>query len=239
MHVFEKSLALLETAAIFDQDEPGAMQVQAHPGAKPEAREMLLLGENASGKSLFRQLLSGSYAGEYKDQGKSFEGIHISMATRAGAGPDGGMRAAFMYGPFRESEQSTGVRSMAPLAGAFTTASGRSHAVSLCLDEMELGLNACYHYALGQEIAAMHQDMTQGLDNFLGLILITHSKELVLGFCDQLGYQPHLLMCGDIKHQSLQDWLDAPLVRRSREDLAALRTNARDRHRAFSGFFKS
>lgn len=233
MHVFEKSLALLDTAAIFDQDEPGAMQVQAHPGDKPEAREMLLLGENASGKSLFRQLLSGSYSGDYKKKKKDFEGIHISMATRAG----GGMRSSFMYGPFTESEQSTGVRSMAPLTGAFTTASGRSHAVSLCLDEMELGLNACYHYALGQEIAAMHQEKTQGMDNFLGLILITHSKELVLGFCDQLGYRPHLLMCGTIKHQSLQDWLDAPLVRRSREDLAALRTDARERHRGFSQFF--
>ncbi len=221
---------LIEMAALTQPDNPTGMRVKLHPGERTEAREVITLGDNAAGKSLMRQLAFSDYQRSAKAANRHFEGIHISMATRAG----GGMRASFMYGPWTDSEQSTGVMSLGPLSAAFNTAGSRDHAVALCLDEMELGLNARFHFALGQRIVQLHREHTEGKEHFLGLMVVTHSKELVQGYIAELGYRPAALMFGSKRDMSVHEWLDEPLKRASLDELIALPGLARETRRNFS-----
>lgn len=105
---------LIDIAELTQEDNPTGMKVRFHTGDRAEANEVIALGDNASGKSLLRQLAFAHYHQAATKAEKRFEGIHISMATRAG----GGMRSSFMYDPWTDSEQSTGVMSLSPLNAA-------------------------------------------------------------------------------------------------------------------------
>ena len=239
MNVLKIISDFLRTRRLFDQNEEGHMEVRLHKSiANPDSKVFLCLGDNAAGKSLFRQLLSSNIKhmltkGKRTDK-PVFEALHVSMETRA----SGGMRNSFMYSAFTDDMESTGVRSLSPMFGAFNTAAGREYPVTLTLDELELGLNVEYHWALGQKIAAMYKEHVKDKEHFKALTIVTHSKELVHGFIEGLDETPHAVMFGSRKDQTLDDWLKAEVVRKSMDELDALPKLAHARHLKFSTFFK-
>lgn len=231
--------SIIEKGMIFQEEEEGYLPVKFLPGTQSadleESREMVIVGDNGAGKSLIRQLLAGHYRQKCKAAEVTFEGIEISMGTRAG----GGMRGAFMYGPHQDDSESSGRVSLGPLTGLFNTSKGRDHRVLMMVDEVEVALSPSLHHAMGVKLAKLHKEYTLGQEHILGLMIVTHSRDLVAGFQEEMGYWPHALMLEGALDMTLQQWVEAPVKRKTYEELENFPAMARARRRSFERFFKS
>lgn len=180
----------------------------------------VIVGENASGKSLFFQIVAGMA------HRQKITPVTISIRERTGAGTHemGGMRRAFMFGD--ESQQSTGATSANVVASGFNNVR-REEPAMLLLDEPELGLSDGYARALGQFIAC---EMAKEHENYRGLVIVTHSRALVDGLWSYHATRPLFVHLGD-DPKPLERWLEEPEVR-SIEDLLNLREVASARRKA-------
>lgn len=163
---------------------------------------LVVTGENASGKSIFFQ----SMAYRAKTQLNAL-GIQISIRERTGAGTyeGSGFRRALMFGD--ESEQSTGATSVGVVASGFRNAI--SYATDdkrnvLMLDEPELGLSAGYSRAMGEYLAQQAATLP---DKALGVVVVTHSRDLVWGIIAGGGGSTPNFVNLDPKPQNLGEWL--------------------------------
>lgn len=223
---------LLGSYELFNSQNEAAMKVRYTPAEKEASKVILVYGDNASGKSLFRRLYASYVRGQFNES-QTVEPLEVSMRTRAG----GGMRASFMYGPCTDQDNSSGAVSLGPINGLYCTAAGREHFTIVSLDEAEVGLCSTYHFALGQYLAQRHVDELQELQSHLTTIIVTHSVEMAKGVIDKLGYVPHLVALGGLSALPFNDWLDGKAARKSIEDLKGLQSLNRERHRAFEAFF--
>lgn len=199
------------TSSVLFSDNESPFSAIVHPG---KDKVLLITGENASGKSVFFQVMA---ARAKRDAGML--GIQISIRERTGAGTyeGSGFRRAVMFGD--ESEQSTGATSVAVVKAGFGNSyqyakDGKSN--MLMLDEPELGLSAGYAKAmgayLGQQAGRMHK-------NAGGLVVVTHSRDLVRGLLG-VGISPSFANL-DPTFQSLQEWLGCD-ENRTVDDLLSL-----------------
>jgi ABC-type sulfate/molybdate transport systems ATPase subunit len=186
-----------------------------------DGRLCVIVGENASGKSLFYRLIA-----QFAHKHHKLLPITISIRERTGAGAHemGGMRRIMMFGD--ESEQSTGATSVNVVASGFHNA-GRDTPALLLLDEPEMGLSDGYARALGQFIANEYAKLP---DTCAGVVIVTHSRALVDGLWSQHATRPLFVHLGD-DPKPLERWLAEPEVR-SVEDLMNLRELALQRRRA-------
>jgi len=166
------------------------------------ARLVLVLGENAGGKSFFRRLVQeacrhkGNNSGPYPVR----EVIYLSMEHRTGGmmGPIG----AFVYGS--EQRRSTGENSAHTVEGGITTASGRNHDVVVYWDEPDIGMSAACAIGVGVEIA---QFVNEAPDNIKAVFVTTHSPAMVTALL-KADARPHYLYLGDeMAPLSLEDWV--------------------------------
>lgn len=221
----------LETLPLFRSQEHPAGPMMASLAQSPSGARcpvVLVLGDNASGKSLLVRWLSEYLSAMFE----SAEGLQVSMRYRT----MGGMHRAFMYGGIGDSEDSTGAVSTVAIQGAFRTAKGRDTPTMVVLDEADMGLSENFGHAYGQ-LAARH--VAQGLGDFcLGLAVITHSREVVRGLLEGLGCEPHVITVGE-GAPTLTQWLEGPLQRRTVEELESLQALSMTRYREFDRFFDS
>lgn len=190
-------VAVSESVLLNDPSVPFSAEISAvgHP------RVLVVVGDNASGKSLFFQIMGG--------MGLDFEvsPINISIRERTGAGTYemSGMRRAMMFGD--ESEQSTGATSARVVATGFKNVLSRledGKRALLYLDEPEMGLSDGYAYALGEFIG---KEVCSLPEEAPGVVVVTHNRRLVKGLVDGLGADPSLVnMSGS---SVLSDWLSA------------------------------
>lgn len=184
-----------------------------------DPRLMVVVGENASGKSLFLRILAAkvNLAGAVP--------ITLSIRERTGAGSSdvSGLRRVMMFGD--EAAQSTGATSVTALNAAFGNLD-RPTGTILALDEPELGLSDGYARALGEYIGQQTADALP--DTCAGVVVVTHSRSLITGLLTTCGVTPTLVSLG--RSATLEQWLADPEVR-TVEDLLSLADVGRERFR--------
>lgn len=198
----------------------GPLVGQLTPGDEA-SRVVLVAGANASGKSFVTDMV-GHWMGAEKPK-VEFISVSMRMRTREG------MHRCFMYGPLGDKD-STGSVSTIALKGGLRTAAERTTPCMLQLDEPDLGLAEEFGYAMGQWIAS--EDPTPVNEHCRGLIVVTHSRELVKGFLENSALKPHFLHLGT-PSLTLKQWLK-PAARRSVEDLQGLSSASIQQYRAIN-----
>lgn len=174
-------------------------------------RLVVIVGENASGKSFLRRILYAMH------QREKCELIHLSMEGRKG------YLASFVYGD--ESWQSTGDCSIHTVLGAMKTADARTDdgkyggRTAIFWDEPDIGLSDSWAAGVGARIAEYAKKAPAHVK---GMYVVTHRKCLL----EQLEQsKPHFVWMGEEAlevegNPSLQDYLSRPI--KPRLDLESL-----------------
>jgi len=182
----------------------------------------VVTGDNATGKSLFVQML----AGRAKKAGLSPLSLSIRERTGSGLSEMAGMRRAMMFGD--ETEQSTGSTSFSSLRGAFRSVavwSEEGQSPIIVLDEPEMGLSEGYAAAMGTWLAEQVQALPERV---AGVVVVTHSKPLVAQIMERLDSLPTWVAFGP--EPDLDAWLRHHTVRDVSE-LLELEDVSRTNHR--------
>lgn len=192
-----------------------------------------LAGENASGKSLLVKFACAWLSKLWP----TAKYVRVSMEERTGSGHSemGSFRRSMMFGD--ESEQSTGETSVSTVRKALDNLKSRlddGEEMLLILDEPELGLSSSYHHALGLLIGDALKAVADN-PNCVGLLLVSHSKELYAGLAQGLSTAPSFTHMG--RNLTAQQWI-ADNSRKSLDELNNLQLVARERYRAVSKYMR-
>lgn len=149
----------------------------------------LVLGDNASGKSFVRRLVSAGA----REHGA--EPIPLSMEGRTGM-----YMKSMVYGG--EEEMSTGYNSANTVKTMMSTSRSREKPHTVFLDEPDTGLSDRWARSMGRVLAEF-LEFTED-SHLVGLFLTTHRAALVR---EVLHLHPHVLLVGEGWPQTLDDWL--------------------------------
>lgn len=177
------------------------IQATLEPGAS-KSKLVLITGENATGKSFVRRVISSFLRQE------KIEFISLSMQGRT----ESGVIKSFIYGD--ESNSSTGDLSGHVIAMAIKTslsrdAENRRHAIAW--DEPDVGLSDNYAAGAADEILEF---MTKPPKSLAFAVLTTHRKSMLERF---VAARPHHLRLGDTK--TLEQMLAEPIVPKRLDEL--------------------
>ncbi len=168
----------------------------------------VIVGENATGKSLFRRAV-GAYCRNKADK-RDIELIGLSMEGRAG-GFMGAMRG-FVYGD--EHTSSTGANSAMTVSTAIRTAQGRETPHMVFWDEPDTGLSDRYAAGVGKAIADFVSALPTKTE---AVFVVTHRKVLLQQLVE---VDPHVLLFGKNAPASLMEYLTAPVLPAPLEQLS-------------------
>lgn len=183
----------------------GPLHVRYAPG---RSKLVLVLGDNATGKSFVRRLVQGHC------HLRQTECIALSQQGRC-ADPlmSGGGVRAMIYGT--EEWQSTGENSAGTVLMAIKTSRARDAARhTVFWDEPDTGLSDEYALGAADEIATY-----VGYDSAPGLVaafVVSHRREFIRRLAI---IEPHVLFVGEDPPASLDAWLSRPVVARSLDEL--------------------
>jgi hypothetical protein len=150
---------------------------------------IVVVGENASGKSFLRRLMS-AVAGKAK-----IESIPVSMEGRQMSG----VVRSFIYGD--EQRDATGKNSALTVLTGIKTCQGRESDHIIIWDEPDLGLSESWSTSMGWTL----RDFAQNLpEHTLAAVVITHNKALLR---ELVPLKPHFVHLGDEEIASLEQWL--------------------------------
>lgn len=193
-----------------------------------EKKLIIVIGDNASGKSLLTSQLLNTAKKHF-----NISGYNMSMNTRT-TEKDGGVRA-FMYDT--ENDNSTGAISVSAVI------QGLNHCLSnaqkgsdmmLLLDEPTLGLSSRYEKAMGKYIIDLVKE-NDSCEYFKGLLLVTHSKDMVRSILES-GFEPSVISVNS--NINLKEWLkndDSASI----EELLSLKKLGLERWRELNSYFKN
>lgn len=189
------------------QELDGSVAIPAHfqEGTGPL---VLVVGDNASGKSFFRRIVSAICA-QAKEK---TEMISISMEGRRSTGFYPWL--ALVYGD--ESWQSTGALSASTVTTGIKTSQGREGRHVLFWDEPDLGLSDAWASGVGRALAAFSKAPSSHL---VSAFVVTHSKALVSQLLDSNPHYLHLGAPPEDAPRSLMEWFEAPVIPRDIEEL--------------------
>lgn len=208
-----------ESMAFADEGSPFTARMD-----NGDPRLTVVVGANASGKSLLHRVVAGLA------HGHGIEPISLSIRERTGSNESpGSMRRQWMYGA--EHMDSTGNTSLRTTRKAFETMSSRTSAAMLLLDEPEIGLSEGFAHAFGELIGRLASIPP---DKGCGVMVVSHSRSLVRGLEVGLGARPGYVVTGE-GPDTLAEWLDT-VEMRTVEDLEALATVASERRAAARTF---
>ena len=166
--------------------------------SEKENKLVLVIGDNASGKSLLTSQMLNS---GHKWTGVS--GYNIGMKSRTMEG----MARAFMYKP--EEDNSTGATTVSAVVSGLRNCLNHANegkGMMIVLDEPTLGLSMRYERAMGEYVASIVKENKEN-DNFKGILLVTHSKDMIRAMIDN-GFEPSVVSVGK-RLDSLSEWLDS------------------------------
>lgn len=159
---------------------------------------IVVVGDNACGKSLLTsQMLTCAH------KWANIKGYNIGMKSRT----QEGLGRVFMYK--QEDDNSTGAITLHAIVGGLTNCLNHANEgtpMMLVLDEPTLGLSMRYERAMGQYIGNIVNENKEN-ENFKGVLLVTHSKDLVRSMIDN-GFEPSVVSVGK-KIDSIDEWLDS------------------------------
>lgn len=159
------------------------------PPSIPTSTILLVTGDNASGKSLFRRVLATYY------QKQQLETITLSQQARS----QSGLPRAVIYGD--EEDEATGAISANALSKSFHQ---RTKPYVLIFDEPEIGMGE--EAQLGAAIF-LQQHCSNLPQNCEGIVLFTHSRILI----SSLKHMTHFIWLHHPNH-SVNDWLNRTLL---------------------------
>ena len=151
-------------------------------------QNLIITGENATGKSFIRRLVYLVCKQE------KVELIHLSQQGRSTSG----IPSALIYGD--ESYDSTGYNTSTTITCGITTCNNRDSDHFILWDEPDIGLSEKYAAGVGVAIRGFVENIPK---HTRGSIVITHSKPLVRQL---LPIGPSHLRLGDT--MTLNDWLN-------------------------------
>lgn len=182
-------------------------------------RLLTVVGDNASGKSVFRRALS-------KFSRKSgLEVMHFSPEGRS----QGGIAGAIIYGT--EEDQSTGFNSARTILKALETARNRENDHIIIFDEPDIGLSDEYAAGAGVEI----REFCQACPDKTKLIVVISHRRCLMAELQKLN--PSHLSFGT--QASLVGWIEREtvprklnLLRQVDRDMFSAILSARNAHKA-------
>jgi hypothetical protein len=180
-----------------DDDLEAPITAKFDPG---NTQLVLITGENATGKSLFRKM----YYSILKSINK-IEVIHLSQQGKSSSG----IPSALIYGD--ESYNSTGYLSARTVVTGIKTCRERENSHYIIFDEPDIGLSDSYAAAVGIEIRKFVENLPEMTK---GVVIITHNKTLVKQL---LPVNPSHLRLGDCP--DLNSWLTKETEPGNIEDL--------------------
>lgn len=151
----------------------------------------LIIGPNASGKSLLRKLIHNFYIDH------EIGLITLSQSARC----QSGIERAVIYGS--EADDSTGYNSVNALCGVSRTVHKREKPVGILIDEPEIGCSEETQAAIGCYI----RDYIVPANNLHSLYIITHSRHVVKML---LPLNPS--WCSMEVDTTLESWLDREII---------------------------
>jgi hypothetical protein len=160
-----------------------------------EARVVIITGDNASGKSFLRRLISYIIKRDHE-----IESIHLSQEGRATQG----FQRAMIYGG--EDQDSTGYITLGTFLNGFTTSRSRDTDHILIWDEPEIGLGEEAQPGAAQFIVEQLKDWP---NNLRGLVVMTHSRIFVSALKDLDGAK-YVHLGGQYK--TADEWLNRRIV---------------------------
>ena len=163
----------------------------------------LVLGQNATGKSLLRRII-GMEARERK-----LEFIPLSMEGRTDTMT--GVVRGMVYG--NEQHDSTGHCSSRLVLTGIRTAMGRDSGHVLFWDEPDVGLSDEYAMGAAQAIVEFVKGKTA---HTKAVFVVTHRRAMVEEFAKA---DPHVVLMGEGGPATLEEWLKRPLKARPLSDL--------------------
>lgn len=185
---------IAEESRLFDpRDSP--FQASVDPG---DPKLLLIVGENASGKSLFFRMLCS----KIHLAGSTAFTISIRERSGGGTGEMNRMRQVMMFG--EEAEQSTGATSVKVIDAGFNQLKNNGNILGL--DEPEMGLSDGYAYALGRYIGDKSREIPK---KCRGVVVVTHNRHLVEGLIVGHGKTPTFVRTGSDK-ADIDTWLTTP-----------------------------
>ena len=186
---------------------------------------ILVLGENAGGKSMFRRVMrSGTHPGQPGGMGDPAvprgpfpvpEFVGLSMQGRT----NGGMMSSFIYG--NEGYRSTGENSAYTVTMGIKTARERTHPTVLYWDEPDIGMSAGAAAGAGEAIRQFVEADDAPLVQ--AIFLTSHSPALVRQL---IPLRPHYVHVGDADGpKTLDAWFErqanpAPISPEALRDLS-------------------
>lgn len=203
--LLDKALAL----TYFHPDkEDGQTAIPFHR-SNGRSKLIVVVGDNASGKSFFRRII------QLLCQKNKVECIALSVEARSGGSHMYGPLRAMIYGD--ESWQSTGVLSSHTVTTGIKTCRGRDRQHVIFWDEPDLGLSESWAAGVGQAICQFTRDCPK---KTVAAVVVTHSRPLVARLLPAKPVYLHLGCEPSEAPQTLQEWLDRPIVPRDLEDLS-------------------
>lgn len=199
----------VEEDSAFFNTEQSPFKLKFIESEKP-SNICLVLGDNASGKSLFVEIARNRASMHHK-----IKNICVSIRERTGSGTFemASFRRSVMFG--EEHEQSTGSTSIGVLVNALNQATQFEEFKLLVLDEPEIGLSTSYSEALAELISKNAQEAKNAF-----LLVVTHRKECVTKFLEMHNKNIHVALLGGVT--SVQDWLESK-NQKSLDELLALK----------------
>ena len=188
-----------------------------------DSKVVVVVGGSASGKSFCIRVMA-SWANNDDE-----EPIQVSMKYRTEAG----FHRAFMFGPIGDSEDSTGNVSLGAIKGALGTSENREKNHWLMLDEPDLGLSEDYAAAMGVWLAEYANKLPEKCQ---GLMIVTHSRDLVKSLFEKTTLTPHFLHMDGNK--TPEQWISSNPVTRTVTELMSLEDKSRQRRRAINAVLK-
>lgn len=174
----------------------------------PGAHVVVVVGENASGKSFLRRLMCAVL----HDAGHDL--IHLSMEGRFDYNGNLGAMRGMLYGD--EQHEATGVNSAHLITrGLSNCESRRDTSHGIIWDEPELGLSEGAQMGVGAELA---EGLVKTPVPTVAAVLITHSKPLVRRLVE---IEPNFVFVGEDPPLTMEGWLKRPAKLRTTADIEA------------------
>lgn len=160
-----------------------------------QASVVVVTGENAAGKSLFRRLLTAHL------NKRDIQVIHLSQQGRATSG----VVRAMVYGS--EEDEATGAISCHTLLTGFTTSRGREKDHVLIYDEPEIGMSEEAQMGAGEFI--VNELVGNWPQKLLGYVVMTHSRHIA-GQLMKINGAKFVNIGG--KYKTAEEWINRSLV---------------------------
>lgn len=160
---------------------------------------ILVLGENAGGKSFFRRLVQGMLARDFKEEIQ--ETLHISMQGRTSG--ENRIVRLFVYGT--EEDEATSTLSAATVTAGIKTAQERTHNVTLYWDEPDVGMSQSASAGVGLAIRQFIDDAPKHVP---AVFLTSHSPALIAQLL-RCQAKPHYVYLGRLGEENpdAETWL--------------------------------